>query len=161
MQNMTLAAASLWEAELYEHLTSHEKKERLVLADYYEAAGGSGSAAFTYLADLIVEDEIRHHRLFSELASALRSDIELRTEEPAVPRPANWGSDPERLLAATEGLLAQEREDARELHHLAEVLEELEDVTLWPLLVRLMEMDTAKHIAVLTFVRRGTRAALR
>ncbi|HEY4928220.1 MAG TPA: hypothetical protein VIH95_03660 [Acidimicrobiales bacterium] len=158
---MTLAAASLWEAELYEHLTSHEKKERLVLADYHEAARGSDSAAFTYLADLIVEDEIRHHRLFSELASALRSDVELRPEEPAVPRLANWGSDPERLLVATEGLLAQEREDARELRRLAEVLEELEDVTLWPLLVRLMEMDTAKHIAVLIFVRRGIRAALR
>jgi len=158
---MTLAGASIWEVELFEHLTSHEQSERRLLADYQEAAAISGSAAFRYLADLIVEDEIRHHRLFRELASALRSDVEMRPEEPAVPRAANWGSDPSAVLALTEQLLTQERTDARELRHLAEVMEELEDVTLWPLLVRLMEMDTAKHIAILEFVRRRTRESLR
>ena len=158
---MTLAGASIWEVELFEHLTSHEQSERRLLADYQEAAVISGSAAFTYLADLIVEDEIRHHRLFRELASALRSDVEMRPEEPAVPRAANWGSDPSAVLALTEQLLTQERTDARELHRLADVMEDLEDVTLWPLLVRLMEMDTAKHIAILEFVRRRTRESLR
>jgi hypothetical protein len=158
---MAVAAASIWESELYEHLTSHEENERRLLEDYHEAAAAAGSAAFSYLADLIMEDEIRHHRLFRELASALRSDFELRPEEPAVPRPANWGPDPEQVLAVTERLLAQERQDAAELKRLAKSVEELEDVTLWPLLVRLMEMDTAKHIAVLEFVRRGTRTALK
>jgi len=158
---MAMAAASIWESELYDHLTCHEENERRLLIDYYEAAQGSGSAAFSYLADLIMEDEIRHHRLFRELASALKSDVELRSEEPAVPRPANWGSDPEQVLAVTERLLAQERQDADELKRLAKSVEDLDDVTLWPLLVRLMEMDTAKHIAVLEFVRRGTRAALK
>lgn len=158
---MGLAGASIWEVELFEHLTSHEQSERRLLAEYQEAAAVSGSAAFRYLADLIVEDEIRHHRLFRELASALRSDVEMRPEEPAVPRAANWGSDPSEVLALSEQLLTQERTDARELRRLAEVMEELEDVTLWPLLVRLMEMDTAKHIAILEFVRRRTRESLR
>lgn len=158
---MTLAGASIWESELYEHLTSHEENERDLLVEYQEAAADSGSAAFAYLVGLIMEDEVRHHRLFRELTSALRSDVELRPDEPAVPRPDAWGSDPSRIEALTETLLAREHEDARELRHLAAVLRELEDVSLWPLLVRLMEMDTAKHVAILEFVKRGTRGAQR
>ncbi len=158
---MTLAGASIWESELFDYLSSHEANERGLLVEYQDAAAGAGSAAFSYLVDLIVEDEIRHHRLFRELTSALRSDVEMRSEEPAVPRPGDWGSDPSRVTALTDQLLDREREDARELRRLAGVLEELEDVTLWPLLVRLMQMDTQKHIAILEFVRRRTRAARR
>jgi hypothetical protein len=158
---MGLAGASIWESELFEHLSSHVENERDLLAEYQKAAADSGSAAFTYLVDLIMEDETRHHRLFRELTSALRSDVELCPDEPAVPRPDNWGPDPSRVVALTEALLAREHEDARELHHLTAALGELEDVTLWPLLVRLMAMDTAKHIAILEFVRRGARTARR
>ncbi len=154
---MTLAGASIWESELFEHLSSHEEKERGLLVEYQKAATDSGSAAFAYLVDLIVEDEVRHHRLFRELSSALRSDIEMRPDEPAVPRPDGWGRDSSRVVGLTDRLLAREHEDLGELRHLAGMLEELEDVTLWPFLVRLMEMDTAKHIAILEFVRRGAR----
>src|SRR5664280_2064692 len=69
-----LVGASVWEEELYEFLTSHEQSEREVLDEYQEAATSSGSSAFRYLSALIVEDEIRHHRVFVELASALKTD---------------------------------------------------------------------------------------
>jgi len=73
----------------YEHLTSHEHTERELLAEYRNAADESDSPAFQYLVSLIVEDEIRHHRVFRDLAAALRTEAELRPEQPAIPRLRN------------------------------------------------------------------------
>ena len=152
-----LIGASPWEDELYEHLSAHEESERDLLVEYRQAGERSGSAAFGYLTALIVEDEVRHHRMFGELASALRSDAELRPDQPEVPRLDHWGADRAEVIELTETLLAREYADARELRRLAARLTELEGVSLWPLLVKLMEMDTAKHIEILTFVKRSAR----
>lgn len=152
-----LVGASIWEEELYEHLTSHEENERGLLAQYQDAASTSQSHAFRYLSKLIIEDEIRHHRVFGELASALKTDAELRPEEPAVPRLDHWGPDAGRVLEFTEELLERERADAKELRRLSAHLKDVKDNTLWQLLVKLMEMDTAKHIEILEFVKRHAR----
>ena len=150
-----LVGASVWEAALYDHLTSHEESERGLLEEYRAAADGSQSAAFRYLVGLIVEDEIRHHRVFRELAEALQSDVDLRSEEPVVPRLDRWGPDAAEVLRLTETLLEREHADARELAQLGDHLEDLEGTSLWPLLVELMQMDTDKHIRILRFVQRN------
>jgi len=150
-----LVGASVWEAALHDHLTSHEESERGLLEEYRAAAEGSQSAAFRYLVGLIVEDEIRHHRVFREMAEALQSDVNLRSEEPVVPRLDRWGPDAAEVLRLTETLLEREHADARELARLGDHLEDLEGTSLWPLLVELMEMDTEKHIKVLRFVQRN------
>jgi hypothetical protein len=155
-----LTGASVWENELYQHLASHEEGERDLLEEYQDAARSSQSQAFEYLASLIVEDEIRHHRVFRELASALKTDAEMRPEQPAVPRLDHWGPDPARVVELSERLLERERADARELHHLAGQLKEVKDTTLWQLLVRLMEMDNEKHIEILDFAKRHARKPL-
>ncbi len=152
-----LVGASVWEADLYEHLISHEDSERQLLVEYKRAASASGSRAFQYLADLIIEDEMRHHRVFRELASALKTDAELRPEEPAVPRLDHWGPNPALVVEETNKLLEREHADADELRRLARQMKDLKDLTLWQLLVKLMEMDTAKHIAILDFVKRHAR----
>ncbi len=149
-----LIGASVWEVQLYEHLDSHEHRERGRLAQYQQAATDSESPAFRYLASLIIEDEIRHHRMFRDLAAALQAEAELRPDQPAVPRLEQWGADPLRVVELSERLLAEERADAEELHRLCGELKELKDTTLWQLLVELMEMDTAKHIQILDFARR-------
>jgi hypothetical protein len=156
-----LVGASVWEAELYAHLTSHEEGERGLLVEYEQAAASSGSHAFRYLTALIEEDEVRHHRLFVELASALKSDAELRSEEPAVPRLDHWGPDTAHVVQLTEALLERERADAKELRVLAAHLQDVKESTLWHLLVTLMEMDTAKHIEVLEFIRNHARKLLK
>ena len=153
----SLMGASVWEERLYQHLASHEDAERGLLEEYQDAAKNSQSQAFGYLASLIVEDEIRHHRVFRDLASALKTDAELRPEQPAVPRLDHWGPDPAAVTELTERLLERERADAKELHRLAGELKEVKDTTLWQLLVRLMEMDTAKHVEILDFVKRHAR----
>jgi hypothetical protein len=154
-----LIGASVWEEELYEHLTSHEDNERGLLAQYQQAAADSKSAAFRYLASLIVDDEIRHHQLFRDLASALQTEAEFRPEEPAVPRLDHWGPEPQRVVELSEEMLAQERADAKELHRLSEELKDLKDTTVWWLLIKLMEMDTQKHIEILDFARRHASKA--
>jgi len=155
-----LVGASVWEEELYEHLTSHVENERELLQTYQQAASYSGSAAFRYLASLIVEDEVRHHRMFEELAEALRTDVEMRPENPHIPRLDQWGGDRERIVGLTEGLIAEEERDADDLGRLAKELREVKDTTMWHLIIRLMEMDTAKHLEILNFVRKHAKHPL-
>jgi hypothetical protein len=150
----TLIGASVWENDLYEHLTSHERTERELLGEYRAAAAASQSPSFQYLVALIVEDEIRHHRVFQDLASALKTDAELRPEQPLVPRLGQLGPDGQRVIDLTDQLLEREQADSRELRRLAKDLRDVKDTTLWELLVKLMEMDTTKHIEILEFIQR-------
>ncbi len=156
-----LVGASVWEEELYRHLTTHARNERELLVNYQDAASESGSQAFQYLVNLIVEEEVRHHRLFEELAQALRTDAEMRREPPAVPRLDHWGARPELVVELTERMLAQEHQDQQELRQLSKQLVDVKDTTLWQLLVRLMQLDTEKHVEILEFVRKHAKRVAR
>lgn len=152
-----LVGASVWEDELYEHLTSHEDNERDLLASYQQAADNAGSSPFSYLVGLIVDDEKRHHQLFRDLAAALRTDAEMRGDQPAVPRLDGWGGHPRLLAELSAQLIDQERQDLKQLRALEHELKDLKDTTIWSLLVKIMQADTNKHIEILDFVRRHAR----
>jgi len=156
-----LLGASTWEAELYEHLTTHEAAEGAMLAEYREVAAASSSRAFQYLSNLIIQDEIRHHQIFRDLAAALRNEVEVDPEEPDVPHIGTWEHDAVTVLRLTETLLGHERDDAKELRRLSSELKGLKQESLWQLLVKLMEMDTAKHIEILKFVKRSAKKAMK
>lgn len=156
-----LIGASVWEQGLYEHLVSHEENEREILEKYRDVAASSQSKAFRYLSSLIIEDEIRHHRIFADLASALKNESEMNREDPVVPRLENWGPDAAQVVELSDELLRREQEDAKELRHLAGQLREVKDDTLWQLLVRIMEMDTAKHIEILNFAKHHAQKSLK
>src|SRR5271156_3786790 len=93
-----------WEQALYEHLTSHEQTERAMLEEYQEVARFSQSNAFRYLSALILEDEIRHHRLFGELAAALKSESEPGGPDPDIPRLDKLGADAVKVIEMSESL---------------------------------------------------------
>jgi rubrerythrin len=156
-----LIGASTWEEDLYVHLTTHEQNEGEILTEYKDAAETSPSQAFRYLSALILEDEIRHHRVFRDLASALKTNAELSPEAPAVPHIGTWGDDAASVVSLTETLLERERDDAKELRHLASELKSLKQESLWQLLIKLMEMDTAKHIEILKFVKHHASKSLK
>jgi rubrerythrin len=156
-----LIGASEWEQELYAHLISHVENERELLEQYRDVASSSQSNAFRYLSSLIIEDEIRHHRIFAELASALKNESELSGAEPVVPRLDSWGPDAAQVVELSDYLLEQEYADAKELRHLAGGLKDVRDSTMWQLLVRIMEMDTKKHIEILNFTKRHARRSLK
>jgi rubrerythrin len=148
---------SVWEATLLDHLTEHAQTEGELLAAYQRVVESTQTEYVSYLFGLILEDEVRHHRIFEELANALRAPVErgVGAKVPAVEVVAN----PEALLEVTERLLDAEEADARELKRLSrdKDLRLMRGHSLWPLLIELMEHDTQKHEAILRFIRTQVR----
>jgi hypothetical protein len=153
MTQTQLIGGNVWEQALHHHLVSHVDDERDLLAAYQEAAIESESVAFRYLVSIIVEDERRHHRLFADLAKTLQTEVDGLPDAFAVPRLGHWGFDRARIGQLTDAFLAQEQQDAMQLHDLEAELDPVKDTTMWPLLVQLMQADTSKHIAILEFVK--------
>ena len=154
-----LHSGSVWERDLYAVLTSHVAKERGLLEEYVEAAKGTGSEALGYLVNLLIEDEKRHHRMFNELVESVKSEAELSAAKPVVPRLDFRSSNATAVADVAHRLLENEKDDARELKALKKTLRDVEDTTLWGLLVDLMERDTEKHIAILSFVEKHARSS--
>ena len=155
MTDASSAGASEWERDLYAHLTSHVEAERGLLEEYRTAAEQSPSKALRYLVDLLIEDEIRHHRIFNELADSLKTEALLGGKDPIVPH-LDFGraANNEAVIDLTEQLLQNEQKDAQELKRLQRELRDVKDTSLWGILVDLMERDTQKHIAILRFAKK-------
>jgi rubrerythrin len=157
MTNESWAGPSLAERALYAHLTTHIATERGLLEEYREIAESSQSNAFRYLVNLLIEDEIRHHRIFSDLAESLETTALMKAKEPIIPFMDFGQDDPEAVIAATQRLLRHENEDARELKRLQRELHSMGDDSLNGLLVELMQRDTQKHQAILRFVQKRAK----
>ena len=142
---------SVWEQELYERLVQHIASESEVLARY-EGMAEESSGHVRFLLDLIAEDEARHHRLYDQWARTVRDMVLVTEPGDAIPD-LTPESDPGRLVAAVDDLLAVEKDDAHQLKGLEKSLKDVRHTTVWPLLVELMEMDTRKHIKILEFLR--------
>jgi len=93
----------------------------------------------------------------SALAHSLTSRVQLGLEASPIPGIDFLTSDRASILTATRELLANEREDLKELKLLRKELRDSKDVTLWSVLVELMELDTMKHITTLRFVERHVK----
>lgn len=144
--------ASVWERELFDHLTGHIERERGTLAEYAKVAEEADSKAFAYIVRLLAEDERRHHQLFASLAESLKTEAELSGTEPTIPYMDFDRADRAEIRELTRRLLESEEQDAKELKRLHNVLHDVKDTTLWDLVVGLMRRDTDKHIAMLEFV---------
>ncbi len=128
-----------------------------MLEEYRSAAEASSSKAFEYLVNLLIEDEMRHHRIFLELAESLET-ISLRPgADPQVPYLDFNRTNKEAVLDLTETLLEKEQQDALELKRLQRELGDVKNTSIWGLLVDLMQRDTQKHIAILKFVKKHTK----
>jgi hypothetical protein len=143
-----------WEDSVYEHLSSHGQVEGEILDEYQQLANDEDmSAAFRYLARMILDDETRHHQIFDDLAATMRVLREDGGDEPPVPSLRGFHADRHRITRVTNHLLDIERQDLRELKEFSKELKELRKVTLWSFLIELMIDDTQKHIKILEFIR--------
>ncbi len=149
--------ASVWEAALLELLESHAADEADSEASYAELSSQVGAGDIKFLMDLILDDERRHHRWMAQLADSVRtlSGDALSPPIPSLGRIAN----PAALLHASRQFLAVERSDAKKLRHLLRELRDVEDTTLWAVLVRMMLADTTKHIEILRFIEMRAKQA--
>jgi rubrerythrin len=155
MTDASSTGPSEWERDLYARLSGHVESERGLLEEYSTAAETSPSKALRYLVTLLVEDEVRHHRLFNQIVESLRTEALLSGEDPPIPyldfdEAANYDA----VIELTGRLLRREQEDSKELKRLQHELRDVEDTTLWTLLVELMEQDTKKHMTILRFARK-------
>lgn len=143
-----------WAQRIVNTLQDHMDGEREALTDYSHLAVASPDGHVRFLMDLILQDEVRHHRLFSEMIAALRREIEQRGEG-GLPemRPIH---DPVALKAQTKALLDLERDDIKELRALRRELAKVEDTSWWVVLIEMMEADNEKHIKLLEFIRDQT-----
>lgn len=145
-----------WQRDLLAHLTSHVQAERDLLDRYSMVAQQTESEAFRYLVNLLIEDETRHHKIFTELVGSLNAAVPYG-EPPLIPYTDFERADRAPVLDGAELLLENEKQDARELKRLQRDLRAVRDATLWSLLVDLMQRDTQKHIAILRFVQKHAR----
>jgi hypothetical protein len=148
--------ASVWELDLFEHLTTHAEQERVLLDEYAQAAETTNSKAFAYLVNLLIEEERRHHETFASLARTLKTEAELSGQQPEIPYMDFERADRAQVRELSERLLAREKADAAELKRLHNMLHDVKDTTLWDLLVGIMRRDTETHESILEFVLRHT-----
>jgi hypothetical protein len=148
----TLENGSVWERELYALLSNHARVEGAMLETYVELADASESNAFKYLIRLLVDDERRHHRQFNDLADSVRAGATLLGDDPVVPRPDFKHADRAAILEITRRLIENEESDAAELKRLRKDIRDLEDSTLWTVLVDSMRQDTEKHLSILRYI---------
>lgn len=153
-ERLTELAGSPSDESLLRHFREHVDGELELLKAYVEFRD-SGPEHVRYLVDLILDDEVRHHRLFGELVNRLKSDIDWKDYWPHVPYLHRSSPVRASLREATERFLTFEQEDAKSLERLRKELRPLRDTTLFSLLVELMELDTKKHIAILKFIGRS------
>ena len=147
------AELSPWEASLLEHVSAHLEEEGKLLARYRDLSERADAEYVGYLVGLILEDELRHHRLLSGLANALRERVEWKGGQASVPE-VNNVSNPVKLLVATDRLLEQEQDDAKDLKRLSDELRDLRGMSVWPIVLELMEHDNERHQAILRFLKR-------
>lgn len=141
-----------WAEHLYNHVTQHVQTEQGLLESYIEAAGNTESRALSYLVNLIVEDERRHHRLFNEFAASLKHGLQWTDGGQQVPELDFYKCDRRTMHGIVHRLRENEDQDLRDLHDLQKMVKDAKDSTLWDLIVELMQRDTEKHIAILRFV---------
>jgi hypothetical protein len=146
---------SAFDATVLAHLTEHLAGESEILDEYHLLAA-SPDAPVRYLAQLIIEDEERHHRVLTELANQFRSTASLGEREPQVP----WltkSTDRHGLARSVRRLRKFERRDLRQLRRLARRLRPIRDSSLDPVIVATLEMDTRKHLRYLRELHRIAR----
>jgi hypothetical protein len=143
-----------WYPALLALLQSHSEREGVALADYKRLATKSTDDGIRYLMRLILADERRHHEQMEQMINTIQSfawDVKVEPRVPSLPAQ----KDPT-LLEDTRLLLEFEKEDSKHLRELRKHLKMASKTSLLPLLTELMMHDSAKHVAILQYIRDQT-----
>jgi hypothetical protein len=147
-----------WRARLIHAFQVHVRSERYVLEDYQKFIEATTDRGIRFLLEQILADERRHHELFIALTNdALASSSD--REAPEIPTPRPNPAEAAELLEATARFLAIERDDREQLRWLRKEASAAGSDSLWPVVLEVMETDTAKHIRLLQELRARLRHA--
>jgi hypothetical protein len=133
-------------ADLLHAIEAHVVSEADAIAAYRQLGLTSNDPLVVRLMRLLLDEEERHHQVFREMASCVRSDVTrgIGYETPLYPTKRE-------VLDALRGFVAQERKGAEQLRTLARCHGVLYG-GLFGLLLDLMAMDSEKHASILRFV---------
>jgi rubrerythrin len=137
--------------QLIEHLGAHVESEKEVIG-FYEALAHDDHPYVAFIAELISEDEARHHRLFLEWIETIKALAELREAPDGIPHVDYHPVDPQTIIMV-DRLIAFEEEDLATTRNLRREIRSVRTSTLWGMLVEFLIADTKKHIKVLKFLR--------
>ncbi|HJU50725.1 MAG TPA: hypothetical protein VJ815_00190 [Acidimicrobiia bacterium] len=147
----------LWAQQLTHYLQEHMDTEREALRSYAHLAEETKSDRVRFLIQMVIDDEVRHHRLFQDMIHWMRSehsgrdDIESRIGSTAS---VGVGDEREHLVELTDRLLEMEQDDERELKELEKIVTEVADTAWWSSLVEAMRLDTRKHIMLMEAIKK-------
>lgn len=91
--------------------------------------------------------------MLRDLAETISTTASLSGAPIPIPDLGTLPADREKILSQTKFLLAAEEEDNRNLKRLAKELRDVQDTTMWQLIVRLIAHDNDKHRLILRFIR--------
>jgi rubrerythrin len=140
-----------WRARVLHSFQAHVRSEQYVIDDYGRLAQQTTDPGVRLLIEQLLADERRHHGLFRAMAAEGFAPTSEGAAAMPVPDPSP--DEVTELLDATSRFLAAEREDRDQLRRLRRELAAAGKASMWPLVVELMEIDTAKHIRILEELR--------
>jgi hypothetical protein len=146
-----------WRVRLMHAFQVHVRAERHVLDDYTHLMERTTDPGVRFLIEQILSDERRHHELFIALANDSWASSNGGASMIPVPHPTP--SEAAELLEATSTFLAIERDDREQLRWLRREVAAAGSESLWPVVLEVMETDTAKHIRLLHELRTRLRHA--
>jgi hypothetical protein len=136
---------------LIEHLNAHVDSEKEMIG-LYDSLSDDEHPYVSFIAQLIGDDEARHHRLFVEWIETIKALGELRDAPNGIPHVDHHRVDPQ-TIKMVDRLLAFEEEDLAASRNLRREVRGVRTSTLWGVLVEIVIADTRKHIKVLKFLR--------
>lgn len=149
--------ATPWDQRLLNHVESHLQAEGTTAGSYVSLAE-MGDPQVKYLARMFAADEQRHHEMLSELMGSVRSVADWRPDE------STWSTTPAlgevqraSLVRAVNELIRVEKADAAELKQLRRDFKAHSDGTFWATIIEVMELDTEKHLRILTAIKRSLK----
>lgn len=146
-----MSDVTVWAQRIIDQLHEHMDTERDALTRYGELAENAPDGHVRFLIRLILDDEIRHHKLFAEMVEHLQRELDQRG--PASLPEMRRTMDRDELRKQTDVLLELERDDLKELRQLRKEITKVADTRWWAVLLDIMDADNRKHIKILEFVR--------
>lgn len=146
----------VWAQRLAHYLQEHMDGEHHVLQEYAHLAAETQSDQIRFLINMILDDEVRHHRIFQQMVNWIRAEHAQRDDiETSIGlSPPSGGPERHHIIELTDKMLELERKDDAALRELEKMVTEVADTAWWGTLVEAMRLDSRKHIKLMEGVRR-------
>ena len=136
---------------LANQFTNHESQEARFTKRYKEVVKKSKDPLVTFLLQLIITDEEKHHAFIHAMNSTLTGDLRWTRQQDALMGFNELGAEKDALLSLTEEFLELEKKGIKEYKELIKASKEYHH-GVFALLLSSMIHDSEKHAEILAFI---------